>query len=257
MAISIRSDNEIELMRDAGRIVGQVHDEIKKILKPGITTQFLSDLSDKIIQDNGAIALFRGVPNPPYPDFPSSICVSINEQVVHGIPSKRQLKDGDIISVDCGTKLKGYCGDAARTFLVGNVSDETKRLVEVTEQTLLIAVSAIKPGVYWSEIAKAMQAHAEKAGFAVVREYVGHGIGRKMHEDPKIPNYVDRHVLRNDFMLRKGMVLAIEPMVNLGSEKVRTLKDGWTVVTLDGKPSAHWEHTIAVTEKGSEILTLQ
>ena len=157
---------------------------------------------------------------------------------------------------DCGVKLKGYCGDAARTIMVGQVAPETQRLVQVTEEVLEIAVKEIRPGRYWSEIAGAMQSHAESAGFGVVKEYVGHGIGRRMHEDPKLPNFVDRELLNRDLLLRRGMILAVEPMLNAGTHKVKTLADGWTVVTRDGKPSAHFEHTLAVTEDGAEALTL-
>ena len=257
MAIAIRSNREIELIRAAGRIVGLVLEQLEKELKAGITTAELARISDEIIAQAGAVALFKGVPNPQAKmDFPASICASINEQVVHGIPSDRQLCSGDIISIDCGAKLKGFCGDAAKTFMVGQVDRVAQKLVKVTQELLDIATAQAQPGRYWSDIAGQMQAHAESAGFSVVRDYVGHGIGRKMHEDPKLPNFVSRELLDNDVLLRKGMILAVEPMVNAGAYRVKSLADGWTVVTADGKYSAHFEHTLAITENGAEILTL-
>ncbi len=256
MAIAIRTDKEIEKLRNAGRIVGNVLQTFKETVKPGMTTADLAVISDRMIAEAGAIALFKGVPNPGYPDFPSSICASVNEEVVHGIPGNRVLKDGDIVSIDCGTRLKGYCGDAAVTIPVGKISDETARLLEITSGMLDIVIKESCPGKKWSEIAGKMQALAENAGFGVVRDYVGHGIGKQMHEDPKIPNFVSKELLMNDLLLRKGMVLAVEPMVNIGTWKCRTLSDGWTVVTADGKPSAHFEHSIAITENGCEVLTL-
>ena len=256
MAIAIRTEREIEKLRDAGRIVGKVLNTFKEIVKPGMTTAELAEISDTIIADSGAIAIFKGVPNPGYPDFPASICASVNEEVVHGIPGPRVLNDGDIISIDCGTKLKGYCGDAAVTIPVGTITPEVQKLLDVTSGMLDIVVENSKPGIKWSEIAAKMQKLAEDAGFGVVQEYVGHGIGREMHEDPKIPNFVSKELLRNDLLLRKGMVLAVEPMVNMGTWRCRTLSDGWTVVSGDGTPSAHFEHTIAITENGCEVLTL-
>ncbi|MBN1437557.1 MAG: type I methionyl aminopeptidase [Sedimentisphaerales bacterium] len=257
MAVAIRSDKEIERIRDAGRIVARVLNEIKKQAAPGVTTAQLAELSDNIIADAGAIALFKGVPNPAAKfDFPASICASFNEQVVHGIPSERKLVAGDVISIDCGAKLKGYCGDAAVTIAVGTIEPELQRLLQVTEEVLAIALAKSAPGVYWSQVARAMQKHAEDAGFGVVRDYVGHGIGRHMHEDPKVPNFVSSELRANDLLLRKGMVLAIEPMVNMGTWRVKVLKDGWTVVTADGKPSAHFEHTVAITNDGAQALTV-
>ncbi len=256
MTVSIKSEREIELMRVAGAIVGEVLRRLETEARPGVTTGELARISDEIIANAGAAALFKGVPNPSSFDFPSSICASINEEVVHGIPGDRKLESGDIISIDCGTKLKGYCGDAARTIQVGQTDPEVSRLVEVTREVLEIAVTESKPGVKWSEVAGKMQQHAEDAGYGVVRDYVGHGIGRQMHEDPKLPNFVSRELLRKDLLLRKGMVLAVEPMINMGGWQVKTLSDGWTVVTKDGKPSAHFEHTIAITADGCDVLTL-
>lgn len=256
MAITIRSRREIELLRAAGRIVGRVLRRLEKEAVEGVTTARLSQVSDEVINDAGGVALFKGVENPQAKmAFPASICASIDEQVVHGIPGQRKLCSGDIVSVDCGVKLNGYCGDSAVTIMVGQVDPEKEKLVRITREVLEIAISETRPGRYWSEVARKMQEHAEEAGFAVVREYVGHGIGRNMHEDPKLPNFVDKELLRNDLLLRKGMILAVEPMVNIGTYKTRVEADGWTVVTADGKASAHFEHTLAVTENGVEVMT--
>jgi len=222
----------------------------------GITTAELAEISDRMIAEADAIPLFKGVHNPQAKfDFPSSICVSINEQVVHGIPGDRTLRNGDIVSIDCGVKYNGYCGDSAVTLMVGQVDPEVRRLVEMTKTVLDVAIRESKPGVLWSHVAGKMQSEAERAGVGVVRDYVGHGIGRQMHEDPKLPNFVSQDLLRNDLLLRKGMILAVEPMVNMGTWKVKVLNDGWTVVTADGKPSAHFEHTIAVMDQDAEVLT--
>jgi len=256
MSIAIRTDKEIEKLRDAGRIVGNILQHFKKIVKPGMTTGHLALISDQMIAEAGAIALFKGVPNPGHSDFPSSICASVNEEVVHGIPGNRVLKEGDIVSIDCGTRLRGYCGDAAITIPVGRIDEKTARLLEITSGMLDIVIKESRPGVKWSEIAGKMQNLAENAGFGVVQEYVGHGIGKHMHEDPKVPNFVSKEMLINDILLRKGMVLAVEPMVNMGTWRCKTLSDGWTVVTADGRPSAHFEHTIAITNSGCEVLTL-
>lgn len=256
MAVAIRSKNEIELIRAAGRIVARILKQLQEDVTVGTTTGQLARISDEIISQAGAVALFKGVPNlQAGEDFPASICTSINEQVVHGIPGERKLCSGDVVSIDCGVKLNGYCGDSAVTVMVGQVALEVRKLVQVTRETLEIAVNEARPGRYWSEVARMMQEHAEGAGFSVVREYVGHGIGRKMHEDPKLPNFVSRELLENDLLLRKGMILAIEPMINLGTCHTQVLHDGWTVVTADGKPSAHFEHTVAITDGGAEVLT--
>ena len=256
MSVAIRTEREIERIRNAGGIVGQILKKMQEVADVGVTTAQLAEIADDIIARAEAVALFKGVKNPAAKfDFPASICASINEQVVHGIPGNRKLNAGDIISIDCGVKLKGYCGDAAVTIIIGRPPPEVRRLVGVTRELLDIAVAQARPGRLWSEIARCMQNHAEQAGFGVVREYVGHGIGRKMHEDPKLPNFVNRELLRNDILLRKGMILAVEPMVTMGSYKVKVLGDGWTVVTADGKPAAHFEHTLAITDSGAEVLT--
>ena len=255
--IVLKSAREIELMRRSGRLVCEVLSELEGLTEPGVTTAELNEIAERRIAQAGATALFKGVVNPQarFP-FPAALCTSVNEEVVHGIPGDRVLADGDIVSVDCGVRLNGYCGDSARTFPVGRISPEAKRLLEVTREALELAVREIRPQVKWSEIARQMQRLVESAGMSVVRDFVGHGIGQEMHEDPKVPNYVDRQQLRNDFRLERSMTLAIEPMVNLGSHEVQyRTPDRWVVVTRDGKYAAHFEHTVAVGERGAEVLT--
>ncbi len=257
MAIRIKTQEEIERMKRAGRIVRRVLERLGEIIRPGITTEELDKTADDMIVGLGGKALFRGVPNPKagYP-FPSCICVSIDEEVVHGIPSsERVLEEGQIVSIDCGVRYEGYCGDAASTFAVGQISEAKRKLMDVTKRTLEIAIENMRPGARWSKIAAKMQAHVEKNGFSVVTDFVGHGIGRDMHEDPKIPNFVSNELLRNDIVLEPGMVLAVEPMVNMGTSAVRYGKDGWTILTADNLPSAHFEHSIAVTSDGACVLT--
>lgn len=257
MAITLRSRREIELMRQAGAVVADVLSKLQKIAVPGVTTGHLDRVAMQMTVEAGAEALFKGVRNPQARmPFPGAICTSINEQVVHGIPSDTAvLRAGDILSIDFGVRLNGYCGDAALTVPIGAVSAENRRLVETTREMLSIAVARARPGVRWSEIAARMQRHAESAGFSVVRDFVGHGIGTKMHEDPKVPNFVSDELLADDIVLVEGMVLAVEPMVNAGTSAVRTLGNGWTVVTKDGRCSAHFEHTMAVVNGGCEVLT--
>lgn len=257
MAIKLRSKREIEMLGRSGAIVADVLLKIKEAAGPGISTGELDELAISITESAGAIALFKGVVSPyAKQPFPGAICSSVNEQVVHGIPSRKVIvREGDILSVDFGVKLNGYCGDAAVTIAIGKISQDRQKLMDVTERLLGIATEKCAPGIKWSEIAGQMEDCAKKAGFSVVKEYVGHGIGIEMHEDPKLPNFVNRDLLRNDIVLKKGMILAVEPMVNAGSAAVKTLKDGWTVVTKDGKCSAHFEHTIAVVDGGCEVLT--
>ncbi len=257
MAITLRSQREIELMRKAGSVVGAVLSKLKELAKPGVSTGELDQIACKMAQDAGAVALFKGVRSPhAKKPFPGAICASINAEVVHGLPShKAVLKDGDLLSVDFGVKLNGYCGDSAVTIAVGRVSEESQRLMDVTQAVLGIAITEAKPGVLWSQVAGKMQKRAEEAGFGVVRDFVGHGIGTDMHEDPKVPNYVSRELLAHDIRLSEGLVLAIEPMVNAGTATVKTLSNGWTVVTADKKNSAHYEHTVAITADGCEVLT--
>jgi methionyl aminopeptidase len=208
--------------------------------------------------DAGAEALFKGVRSPVARiPFPGAICASINEQVVHGIPSEdTKLKNGDILSIDFGVRLNGYCADSAVTIAIGEISENRRKLMDVTKRVLNIAIEKSAPSIKWSQIAAEMQRYAESAGFSVVKDFVGHGIGKKMHEEPRVPNFVSDDLLKNDIVLEEGMVLAVEPMINTGTSAVRTLKNGWTVVTRDGKSSAHFEHTIVILGNGSEVLTI-
>ena len=259
MAITLRSRREIELIRRAGAVVADVLLKLKEIAEPGGTTGQLNAIASRMTADAGAEALFKGVHSSlSRIPFPGAICASINEQVVHGIPSENtKLKDGDILSVDFGVRLDGYCGDAAVTIAIGEIPENERRLMDVTKRVLDIAIAKSAPAVRWSQIAAEMQQYVESAGFSVVKDFVGHGIGRKMHEEPRVPNFVSDELLANDIILAEGMVLAVEPMINAGSSAVRTLKNGWTVVTRDGKCSAHFEHTIAIVENGCEVLTVK
>jgi methionyl aminopeptidase len=257
MAITLRSSREIALLRSAGSVVAEVLSKVQDIAKSGTSTSRLDELAAEITAAAGGKALFKGVESPyAKRPFPGTICASINEQVVHGIPSpKTLLKDGDILSIDYGIKLAGYCGDAAVTFGIGKISAARQKLMDVTKELLDIAIATSAPGVNWSRIAGRMEACAERAGFSIVKDFVGHGIGRQMHEDPKIPNFVSEELVKNDIILREGMILAVEPMVNMGAGSVGTLRDGWTVVTKDGRCSAHFEHTIAIVKSGCEVMT--
>ncbi len=259
MAITLRSTREIELMRKAGAVVANVLSKLKEISEPGVTTAYLDSIAMQMTADAGAEALFKGVRSSMSRiPFPGAICASVNEQVVHGIPSeKTRLKDGDILSVDFGVRLDGYCGDAAITFAIGQIDQQKSKLIDATRCILDIAIAKSAPGLKWSYVASLMQQKAESEGFSVVTDFVGHGIGRQMHEEPKVPNFVSRELLKNDILLLEGMVLAVEPMVNAGSAAVKTLKNGWTVVTRDGKCSAHFEHTIAIVKNGCEVLTVK
>ncbi len=242
-----KTPREIEIMREAGRIVAMTHQELKKHIKPGVTTKELDAIAEKIIRENDAIPSFKG-----YNGFPGSVCASVNEELVHGIPGDRVLKDGDIISLDIGAKYNGYHGDSAWTYGVGEISEENQRLLDVTEEALYKGLAEAKPKERLSNISHAIQTYVEENGFSIVKEYVGHGVGQDLHEDPQIPHYGPPN---KGPRLKPGMVLAIEPMVNAGERYVRTLADNWTVVTEDGKMCAHFEHTIAITETGYEILT--
>jgi methionyl aminopeptidase len=257
MAITLRSRREIELLRKAGTVVASVLCQLKEFVEPGISTAELDELALRITLEAGAEPLFKGVRNigAKFP-FPGVICTSINEQLVHGIPSpKVKLRKGDILSIDYGAKLAGYCGDAAITVGLGHISNERRRLMDITKRLLDIAIENSAPSVKWSSIAFQMQKCAESAGFSVVREFVGHGIGTEMWEEPKVPNFVSEELLTNDIVLQEGMVFAVEPMVNMGTWAVKTLRDGWTVVTKDRRCSAHFEHTIAIVKNGCEVLT--
>jgi methionyl aminopeptidase len=257
MAITLRSRREIELMRNAGAVVADVLSKLQKMAGPGISTAELDYEAARITAQAQALPLFKGVRNPgARMPFPGVICASLNEQVVHGIPSDNvKLREGDILSIDYGAKLRGYCGDAAVTVPIGQITEENRRLIEITRAALETAIAMAAPKVRWSVVAGKMQQMAESAGFSVVREFVGHGIGTEMHEEPRVPNFVNDELLTDDIVLAEGMVLAVEPMINAGACAVKSLKDGWTVVTKDGRYSAHFEHTIAITSNGCEVLT--
>jgi methionyl aminopeptidase len=255
--IILKSAREIKLMRDAGRVVHTVLARMQELAAPGVTTAELNAVAEEMIVEAGGTALFKGVRSPQAKSpFPAALCTSVNEMLVHGIPNERKLTPGDIVSIDCGVRLAGYCGDSATTIRVGEVSAETNRLVDVTKRALELAIELIEPGLMWSEVARRMQALVEAERFSVVRDFVGHGVGREMHEEPKVPNYWDERQKRYDFELVPRMVLAIEPMVNLGSHRVEYAgADGWGVRTKDGKYAAHFEHTVAVADDGADVLT--
>ena len=246
--ITIKSDSEVQLMREAGKILGNTLKMLAEHIKVGVTTKELDKLAHDYIISRGAKPSFLG-----YGGFPASICASVNEQVIHGIPSSRKLAEGDIIGIDCGVIYKGWQSDAARTFAVGKISEKHKKLIEVTEQSFFEAMKVIREGARLGDIGSAIQNFAESNGFSVVRDFVGHGIGNKMHEDPQIPNYGKAG---KGLRLKRNMTLAIEPMINGGTYEVSALDDGWTVVTDDDGYSAHYENTVLVTEDGYEILSL-
>ena len=245
--ISIKSDEEVELLRIAGEITGSTHNYLKPYIKPGITTLELDKLAEEYILSRGATPSFKG-----YDGFPGTVCASINNEVVHGIPSGRTLKEGDIITLDIGACWKGYHGDSAWTYAVGEIDDKKKYLLEHTEKSLFKGLDAIHDGCHVGDIGYAVSKYANEHGLGVVRELVGHGVGTDVHEEPDVPNYGARGT---GPVLKEGMVIAVEPMLNLGSRKVYILEDGWTIITADGKPSAHFEHTVLVTKDGYEILT--
>ena len=259
MAITLRSRREIELIHRAGAVVADVLSKLQEIAEPGVTTGRLNNVALQITADAGAEALFKGVCSPlSRIPFPACVCTSVNEQVVHGIPSETVvLKDGDILSIDFGARLDGYCADAAVTVAIGKVSENKRKLIDVTKHVLDMAIEKSALAVKWSRIAAEMQNYVESAGFSIVKDFVGHGIGKKMHEEPRVPNFVSDELLTCDIILTEGMVLAVEPMINAGTGNVRTRKDGWTVVTRDGKCSAHFEHTIAIVKNGCEVLTVK
>jgi methionyl aminopeptidase len=241
-------------MRKAGLVVWQAHQLAASMLCPGITTGEIDAAVESYFHEQGAVPLFKGVPG--RVPFPAVTCISINEEVVHGIPGRRKLVEGDIVSVDTGCKLNGWCGDAAVTHAVGRISDETQRLLDATLGSLNLAIGLIGKRNWWSEVAAEMESFVKERGFAPVEAFVGHGIGREMHEEPQVPNFVSDQLRRNgDFRLVPGLVIAVEPMVNAGTKRVHTRPDHWTQVTADGRLSAHFEHTIAVTESGPYVLT--
>lgn len=245
--ISIKSDREIDLMRKAGEIVGQTHNYLEKYIKPGISTNELDQLAEKFIKNQNAIPSFKN-----YNGFPKAICISINDEVVHGIPSSRKLKEGDIVSIDIGACYQGYHGDSAWSYAVGEISDEKKHLLKHTERSLYNGLSIIKDGVRVGDIGNSIEKYAKENNLSVVKELVGHGIGMTVHEDPDVPNYGKKG---SGPILNEGMTIAVEPMLNIGTAKVFILDDDWTIVTGDGKASAHFEHTVLITKDGYEILT--
>ena len=246
--IIIKNDDEITLMRKAGKIVGETLLLLEKEVKPGITTADLDRIAEEFITKHGAKPSFKGLYG-----FPSSLCISVNEQVIHGFPGAYVLKEGDIVSIDCGAFYDGFHGDAARTFPVGNISVGAQKLIDITRESFFQGIKFAKEGNKLTDISYEIQSYVEAAGFSVVKDFVGHGIGRKVHEEPNVPNFGKSG---RGPKLVKGMVLAIEPMVNAGTHKVKTLKDGWTVVTADSSLSAHYENTVAILSDGPEILTL-
>ncbi len=248
--VYIKTPAEIEIMRQAGRINAEVLATLKALLKPGITTAELNEAAEQVLRKHGCYSPFKGYGKPP---FPASITVSINEELVHGIPSpKRKVREGDIVSIDCGTVYRGFVADSAITVGVGQISPLAQRLLEVTEGALYAGIEKMRPGNLTGDVSAAIQQFVESHGFYVTREYTGHGVGRQMHEGPQVPNY---GMPGQGWLLRPGMVIALEPMVLVGTDKTRVLKDGWTVVSADGSLTAHFEHTVAVTEKGPLILT--
>ena len=253
MKIYLKTEDEIELMRQANQLVGRTLGELAKHIKPGVTTLQLDKIADEFIRDHGAQPTFKGFPNPYGGPFPASICTSVNDVVVHGVPNAETvLKEGDIISVDCGTLLNGFNGDSAYTFCVGEVTDEVKKLLKTTKESLYLGIENAVAGKHLGDISSAVQEHCEAQKYGIVRELTGHGIGREMHEDPQVPNYGRRG---NGVRLKAGMCIAIEPMITMGERSIWLDKDRWTIRTRDGKPAAHFEHTIVVRKGKAEILS--
>lgn len=245
--IYFKTDEEIELLRESSLLVGKTLAEVAKLIEPGVTTLELDKVAEEFIRDNGAVPGFKG-----YNDFPNTLCASLNDAVVHGIPTDKPLKNGDVISLDCGVKKNGFFGDSAYTFQVGEVNEETKKLLEATKKSLYLGIDEAVAGKRIGDIGYAIQGYTEGLGYGVVRELVGHGVGKNLHEKPEVPNYGRRG---KGMKLKEGLVIAIEPMINLGTKNVRTAKDGWTIVTEDGKPSAHYEHMIAVRKGKADVLS--
>lgn len=253
MKIFLKTEDEIELMRRANQLIGKTLGELAKHIKPGVSTLQLDQIAEEFIRDHGAIPTFKNFPNDYGAPFPASICTSVNDVVVHGIPdSKTILKDGDIISIDCGTILDGFNGDSCYTFCVGEVSEDVKTLLNVTKESLYLGIENAVAGKHLGDIGNAVQTHCDQHGYGVVRELTGHGIGREMHEDPQVPNYGRRG---NGVLLKAGMCLAIEPMITMGSRDIYMMPDRWTIRTRDGKMAAHFEHTVAVRKGKAEILS--
>lgn len=245
--ITYKTKSEIELIRQSGLVLGKAHGEVAKLIRPGIKTSELDRKAEEYIRDNGGVPSFKGFNN-----FPASLCISVNEEVVHGIPGNYELRDGDIVSIDCGVFLKGFHSDSAYTYAVGEVKEDVRKLLQITKQSLYVGIEQVKSGARLGDVGYAIQNHVEKYGFSVIRELVGHGIGKTLHEKPEVPNYGKKN---KGVVLREGLVLAIEPMINLGRKEVEQSKDGWTIKTSDRKPSAHFEHTVAIIGGRCEILT--
>jgi methionyl aminopeptidase len=246
-----KSSAQIEKMRQAGLLVWKAHHAAAERIAPGVTTAEINEIVETVIVENGGIPLFKGVPGKT--PFPAGTCISVNEEIVHGIPGPRKLREGDVVSLDIGVKLDGWCGDAAVTHPVGAISPEARRLLTVTEEALRLAIRHMKPGVRWSRVAEILESHVVDAGFFVIEDLVGHGIGRQLWERPQVPNFVPEP--ESDFTLQAGMVLAVEPMVSTSTQETRILADHWTYVTADGGYAAHFEHTLAVLEDGTRALT--
>ena len=257
MKQNLKSEKEITLMRKAGLLTWQAHQVAAALVKPGITTAEINTAIANFIEEQQAVPLFKGVPssrgNVP---FPAVACISVNEQLVHGLPGPRRLKEGDVVSIDIGVQYQGWCGDAAVTHPVGQIEARTQKLLDITEGTLSLAIELIPKNRRWSQVARELEAYVKEAGFLVVEGLVGHSIGRSMWEEPQVPNYYTQHYEeRGDFELKPGVVIAVEPMVTMSSKRLKILPDHWTIVAQDGKPTAHFEHTIAITKKGLQILT--
>jgi methionyl aminopeptidase len=250
--VYLKTDEEVELLREANLLVGKVLAELAKVIEPGVTTKQLDTIAETFIRDNGAVPTFKGFPNPYGSPFPASICASVNYQVVHGIPNNTPLENGDIVSVDCGTLLNGFCGDSCYTFKVGEVSDDVEHLLNVTKESLYKGIEQAVVGHRLGDISYAIQNHCESNSFGVVREFVGHGIGREMHEEPQVPNYGRRG---NGMLLKNGLCIAIEPMITQGKRDIAMLQDNWTIVTRDKKFAAHFEHTVCVRKGKADILS--
>lgn len=251
---SLKTEKDIWKMRKAGLLTWTAHELVRKIIRPGITTRELDAEVEKLFVRNCAVGMFKGVPG--RVPFPAVTCISINDEVVHGIPGDRVVQDGDLVSVDTGCKIDGWCGDAAYSSLVGNVSEKARKLVETTRETLWLAIEKLKTARYWSDVAREMQKYVRERGYSVVESFVGHGIGRTMHEEPQVPNFIYDSFLRNDdFQIKPGLVIAIEPMVNEGGKRVKQHSDFWTISTADGSLSAHEEHTVGILKSGPLVLT--
>ena len=252
--ITLKSRREIKKMRAAGLLVAEAHRIAREFVRAGVTTAEIDFAVDEFFAKEKATPLFKGFPGEGAP-FPAATCISVNEQVVHGIPGKYELRPGDIVSIDTGCRINGWCGDAAWTYTVGDIDDASRRLMETGEKALKVAIAALGTEKHWSGVARAIMRTAKEGGYGLVEKFVGHGIGREMHEPPQVPNYTNESLRVQDFELEPGLVLAVEPMLNAGTADIRVLKDDWTVVTADGKRSVHFEHTIALTADGPQILT--